>query len=158
MFYLFFNHKNIKQSLITDVSKEFTKRNGMWLYDEFNANVIRSLDYAEVLPPNYIKHPIFGQVSPDMISRYSKTLILMNMEPEYVYRLSYVPDDRADLLNKLAEKKNLCLYYDCEFPFASDASAYLPEYKMILKGGDNLRYAYDIYVRNPVRLQSLLCG
>lgn len=158
MLYLYFNSKTVKNSLITNLGKAFRKRNSMWLYDEFNANIIRSIDYAEVLPPNYINHPVFGQVEPDMISNYSKVLILMHMQPEFVYHLSDIPEDRPDLLDNMTKDKHIHLLYDCAFPFPKNTVAMLPEYNIMLRGGDNLHYAYNTYVRNPQRLRSLLCS
>lgn len=79
-----------------------------WITDDFSRKVIKDIDESEVLGPNCIKHPIFGQIPTTHISGGTKSLILMNYTDK-VFNATMCGDNCAKWIIDIASRKDLTI-------------------------------------------------
>lgn len=148
MLYLYYNKKRIAKHLVTDIDKAFEKREDMWFYSKFTADVCKRIDQVELLPPKKIVSPLFGESDVTFLSKYAKLFVLMYEQPNAVYRLSDVHPELGDTIYSLSNGRDLHILVDGYFNYNEEQQAYLPEYEVTLTGPSELRSAYNNYIRN----------
>lgn len=80
-----------------------------WLTSDFANLVIKKIDKSKVLSSHAIESPVLGVISPERLSGGTKTLLLMDNQPEEVYNASTCGDNCAPFILKLAKKKDLTI-------------------------------------------------
>lgn len=77
-----------------------------WIVDPFVVEMIKDVDFSEVLYSGVIDSPVLGKIPPDKLSGGIKTLILVKFEPDVVFNASTCGDNCAKWLLKIAEKED----------------------------------------------------
>lgn len=156
MLFLYLDKRVIKDSLITNIDKAFTDNaTDLWFYNKYTADVVEAIDKATILPPRKMQHPIFGYCTPDHMSRYAKTMVLLKMLPDAVYRLSDLHCDMGSVLRDLSESQHVHLLCDCNFNFDEQQVVCLPELDSKIKGAMAINTVYNSYCKNTISAMRL---
>ena len=75
-----------------------------WLEDDFSKRIIKDIDKATVLGAKAIDSKILGVIPVTSLSGGTKTLLLMQHEPEKVYNASTCGDNCAKWILKIAKQ------------------------------------------------------
>ena len=78
-----------------------------WLTSDFAKKVIKKIDKSNVLGPHAVESPVLGVISPEKLSGGTKTLLLLDNQPENVYNASTCGDNCAPFLLQLAKEKDI---------------------------------------------------
>ena len=78
-----------------------------WITDPLSVEIIKDIDKCEVISAGCIKGPRLGYTSPERLCGGTKTLILINNEPDKVFSLTHCGDNCAKWLLKIAENKDV---------------------------------------------------
>ena len=80
-----------------------------WLADDFAVKVIHVIDKSEVLGSYAIHSPYLGIISPEKLSRSTKTLLLMKNFPDMVFNASPCGDNCAPFILELGKDRDLTI-------------------------------------------------
>ena len=98
----------IDDKTITDVNSHFDLfKEKHWFEDEFVRKVIQNIDKSRVVSGEYIESPVFGGISPTMLSSGTKALILMRMCPEFKVYATRCGDNCIPYILELSEKQDV---------------------------------------------------
>lgn len=81
-----------------------------WITSDIAREIIKDIDKSEVKSGYCIESPVFGQIPPEKLSGGTKTLILMDNEPDKIFNASSTCGDNcAKWILKIAEKKDITI-------------------------------------------------
>ena len=80
-----------------------------WLTDPLIVDMIKDIDYSEVLGNGAINSPVLGVIAPYTLSGGVKTLILIYKESDKIFNASNCGDNCAKWLLKIGEEKNITI-------------------------------------------------
>ena len=91
-----------------------------WLVKDLSKEIIKAVDKSEVIGPNLIQSPVFGAMSPDRLSRGTKTLILIDNDDEHIFNATHCGNNCAPYLLKIAENKDVTVTLEYIMDFGTD--------------------------------------
>ena len=80
-----------------------------WITSDFSKKVIFDIDKSEVLSDEYIKSPVLGPITPTKLSGGTKTLILINNNPDMIFNASTCGDNCAKWILQLGKEKDIVI-------------------------------------------------
>ncbi len=80
-----------------------------WITDEFSKKVIKEIDKSEVISCGVIESPVLGAISPTKLSGGTKTLILINNEPDKIFNASTCGDNCANWILRMGKEKDITI-------------------------------------------------
>ncbi len=109
-----------------------------WLESDFAKRMVKIIDKSEVISPYCINSPIFGQISPFMLSGGVKALLLMLNMDSYMY-VGAMGDNCLPFVVEMSKFKDVHLgvdgpvYFDGYNPMWEDRETYSDEERNRLK-------------------------
>ena len=91
-----------------------------WLVKDLSKEIIKAVDKSEVIGPNLIQSPVFGAMSPDRLSRGTKTLILIDNDDEHIFNATHCGNNCVPYLLKIAKNKNVTVTLEYIMDFGTD--------------------------------------
>lgn len=82
--------------------------------------IINDIDESEVFKGTVLLHPFYGAYPPEKLSGTTKTLILINNEPQYYYNGAFLGENACPWLLKIAADKDVYLRMSYILPFEQD--------------------------------------
>lgn len=86
--------------------------------------IIKDIDKSEVIQGKILMHPQYGVFSPYDLAGTTKTLILMNNEPQFYYNGAFLGENACPWLLQIAKTKDIYLRMAYILPFNCDFDAY----------------------------------
>lgn len=80
-----------------------------WITSDFSKKVIMDIDKSEVVSDEYIKSPVLGPITPTKLSGGTKTLILINNNPDMIFNASTCGDNCAKWILQLGREKDITI-------------------------------------------------
>ena len=100
-------HYGIREDTIVLIDIDFDHSfEPEWFNDELVKDMVLDIDKSEVIGPYCINSPVFGQISPYMLSGGVKALIMM-YKTDYVINASNCGDNCAKWIKQIAKSKDL---------------------------------------------------
>lgn len=124
------------------------------MYDPICAEMIKDVDNSVLIPPFHIESPVLGLAPIDDLSGGVKTLLLLYMRPEFIFRSRYMGDNCAKSLLKLSEVADCHLLLEHVFRFDDKQVITFPQYGRTVVGRQGARsiirdFADDFDVEGP---------
>ncbi|MBO5325022.1 MAG: DUF4869 domain-containing protein [Lachnospiraceae bacterium] len=80
-----------------------------WITSDIAKQIIKDVDKSEVLSANCIESSVLGQITPEILSGGTKTLLLLINCSEQVFNASTCGDNCAKWILKIAEEKDITI-------------------------------------------------
>lgn len=106
------------------------------------AEAIWTVDRTKYLGPDQCDSPIFGRMSFDRLSGTCKTLICMLTAPYFFFKSSWMGDNAAPVLEKIAKEQDVQLLCVHNFHFTDTQEIYFPQYDEHYVGAYQYRLAF----------------
>lgn len=92
-----------------------------WITDELSRRMIQDIDKSEVIGAEYINSPVLGPITPTKLSGGTKTLILVNNEPDKIFNASTCGDNCAKWLLEIGKEKDVVINLRHIMDFGKDS-------------------------------------
>lgn len=115
-----------------------------YISGELEQKIIKDIDNSEVFH-GLLMHPIYGAYEPKKLSGTTKTLLLINNEPDYYYNGAFLGENACPWLLKIAETKDIYIRMAYIMPFNSDFEAHFVN-------TDIYTHTYTEYIRESASL------
>lgn len=80
-----------------------------WITSDIVKQIIKDIDKSEVINARCIESPVLGQITPEMLSGGTKTLILLMNDDSKIFNASTCGDNCAKWILKIAQQKDITI-------------------------------------------------
>lgn len=91
-----------------------------YIHGNLEQKIIKDIDESDVFQGNLLVHPFYGAYPPEKLSGTTKTLILINNEPQYYYNGAFLGENACPWLLQIASDKDVYLRMAYILPFEQD--------------------------------------
>ena len=80
-----------------------------WIVSDIAKQIIKDIDKSEVISATCIESPVLGQITPELLSGGTKTLLLLMNDDSRLFNASTCGDNCAKWILKIAQEKNITI-------------------------------------------------